>query len=176
MPLALRLQTSDAFLGTRRVECRMHSTRDIAWLAGLLEGEGCFSKRGNCITIQLYMSDRDVVERAGWMMGALSVGRYEGKSPKHKTCYYITVSGPNAAAWMMTLYTLLGARRQARIRELLEVFRRAKMQKPSSLVCPHTDQHRRHRLVCDRCYKKHWVQTKKGGEARYGSAVAITNV
>jgi hypothetical protein len=146
---ALQVQLFDAFLGQR-------SVRDIAWLAGLLEGEGCFSKRGNCITIQLYMADRDVVERAARLLGALSVGVRDYTNSKWKTCYYCTVSGPPAAAWMMTLYGLMGTRRQARIRELLVIFKKAKTQYASTLVCPHVADHRRHRTVCDKCYSHDW--------------------
>jgi hypothetical protein len=39
---------------------------DTAWLAGLVEGEGCFSGGALCVN----MTDRDVVERAAALMGA----------------------------------------------------------------------------------------------------------
>jgi hypothetical protein len=139
--------------------------RDIAWLAGLLEGEGCFSRRGNCITIQVYMTDLDVVERAATMLGAPSVGRrVDPLRPNDLPCYYCTVSGPSAAAWMMTLYCLMGDRRKARIRELLAIFKKARTQHASTLWCPHVADYRRYRTVCDKCYSHDWyVRRKKAG-------------
>lgn len=138
----------------------------IAWLAGLLEGEGCFSRRGNCITIQLYVSDRDVIEKAQAIIGAPSIGSRRPKNEKHKTCYYWTVSGPEAAAWMMTLYSLMGSRRQERIKELLTVFKQAKTQHKSTLVCQHIDAYRKGRTVCDRCYQHDWYERKKAGDVQ----------
>src|SRR5574341_1862045 len=129
------------------------SSRNIAWLAGLLEGEGCFSRRGNCVTIQLYMSDRDIVERSRRFVHAPSISERVSKRPNHKTCYYWTLSGPHAASWMMTIYPLMGERRQARIRELLAIWKGAETQHPSTLVCPHTEEWRQRRTVCDRCYQ-----------------------
>jgi hypothetical protein len=37
--------------------------RDIAWLAGLLEGEACFGSYNGCLSIQLQMIDEDIVLR-----------------------------------------------------------------------------------------------------------------
>ena len=139
------------------------NTRNISWLAGLLEGEGCFSKRGNCVTIQLYMSDLDIVERSQKLVGALSIGSRKGKTENHKTCFYWSLAGPRAAEWMMTLYPLMGQRRQARIKGLLEIFKTAKKQTPSVLVCTHTEGHRKRRTVCDKCYQADWYRQRKEG-------------
>lgn len=101
------------------------TVKEIAWLAGLLEGEGCFSKRKNCVTIQINMTDCDVVRKSANLVGARSVGRREDKRANCKPCFYWTIAGPRAAGWMMTVYPLMGKRRQARIRELLGVFKKA---------------------------------------------------
>lgn len=88
------------------------SLGDIKWLAGLLEGEGCFLNQGS-ITVHLNMSDPDIVERAGRIMHGTP------SPPVFRTVgmpqYSVRIFGARAAGWMMTLYPLMGARRQAQI-------------------------------------------------------------
>ena len=51
---------------------------DLAWIAGLLDGEGCFtkkSKRGRTIMICCQMTDMDVLEKLKEKMGC---GRIHG--------------------------------------------------------------------------------------------------
>lgn len=95
---------------------------DLHWLAGLIEGEGCYRRYGKAaLQITIGMTDRDVVERAARLMGG-HVVRCE-KRPPRKAIYRVAITGPAAAAWMMTLYSLMGQRRRARIREALTVWR-----------------------------------------------------
>lgn len=110
----------------------MPTTKEIAWLAGLLEGEGCFVKHpcGNSIRIHLGMTDRDVVERAAKIWGKSVRGPYQPNGPLskqgrlYKPMYTTAAGGWVAAAWMMMLYGFMGERRKARIREMLTVWRR----------------------------------------------------
>ena len=103
----------------------MTSPSEIQWLAGLLEGEGCFhGYRGKYANpkVQLVMTDSDVVERAAKIMDVSSTKQ------KHitlggKNIYRANVYGPHAVGWMMTLYPLMGQRRKAKIRECLEKWR-----------------------------------------------------
>lgn len=102
---------------------------DLYWLAGLLEGEGCFSICGNkkgykgVPALVLGMTDLDIVERAGRLLGkapyrptqVFSAGR------RVRDSHRIHIYGKAAVSWMRRLYPLLGHRRQARIRELLEL-------------------------------------------------------
>lgn len=100
---------------------------DLAWLAGILEGEGSFQwmKRqpGRCAPyIQLRMSDKDVVERAAILMNTLKVRSYQrqqaGKTI-YKRMYVAVVTGFKAALLMEILLPQMGVRRAAKIRELL---------------------------------------------------------
>lgn len=91
-------------------------SRSIAWLAGILEGEGSFA-RGSYARIDLAMTDLDVVRRAADIMGVDRV--YEEPIPGQKTRYRFGVYGRPAAAWMMTLWPLMGGRRRERIAEQL---------------------------------------------------------
>lgn len=98
--------------------------RDILWLAGLLEGEGCFNLNGSkegSARIHLCMTDRDVVERAAVLLGT-DVKMYK-HALNRKQPFQCSIYGAKAAAWMMTLYTLMGSRRKARIREVLAVWK-----------------------------------------------------
>lgn len=43
--------------------------REVAWAAGIFEGEGCFSGNGKNIMISLAMCDKDVVDRFAAVVG-----------------------------------------------------------------------------------------------------------
>jgi hypothetical protein len=92
----------------------------IAWLAGLLEGEGCFSlanKGGHSINIQLSTTDRDTVERAASIM---RTRLHQGRTlPSGKTVWRCYVAGAAAAALMRRLLPFMGSRRTSRIQWLL---------------------------------------------------------
>lgn len=99
------------------------SSSMLDWLAGLLEGEGCF-----CLTqgskkpvIKLSMTDRDVVEKAARWMGGCSVRSYRRPSwkPSRKTMHCTERHGPQAIALMKALLPRMGERRSAKIEELL---------------------------------------------------------
>lgn len=102
--------------------------KEIAWIAGLLEGEGCFlSPKGRYCSpiIQLIMTDKDVMIKAAKILGTKKVIKCKqdtrGKNPKQ--LYRTNVYGSRAIQWMMTLYTLLGERRQMKVREIIEAFK-----------------------------------------------------
>lgn len=99
----------------------MTKTRDIYWLAGLLEGEGCFSSTKGYPSIMVKMVDRDVVERAHKILRPVEF-RIDGNEVKgygpyddvRQRQYVAKIVGRRAVGWMMTLYPLMGRRRQAR--------------------------------------------------------------
>lgn len=98
------------------------AVKDVAWLAGLLEGEGCFG--GKDMRIRMNMTDRDVVVRAATLLGVDARGPYQVVEPtkrggSHKPVWRMAVYGPRAAGWMMTLYLFMGARRRQEIEEAL---------------------------------------------------------
>ena len=98
---------------------------EIAWLAGLLEGEGCFAFYKSP-WILLQMCDGDVVRRAALIMdapwaGPIDMNRWRsiGTTPR-KPLYRCRITGDQAAWWMHQVYWFMGERRQAKIREALE--------------------------------------------------------
>ncbi len=93
---------------------------DIYWLAGLLDGEGCFlSGHADQPRIALCMTDEDAVQRAAELLRPRSMSLKNEHRPNRKVQYRIDLAGRKAAGWMMTLYPILSLRRQAKIRDVL---------------------------------------------------------
>jgi len=95
---------------------------DNAWLAGLLEGEGCFYKAPNTngnkyLVVQIAMVDKDIIERAAKLMGNPAI--CSRQLPSGKTCYQIRITGAKARELMQGLYFLLGQRRRAKIDSII---------------------------------------------------------
>jgi len=113
---------------------------DFAWLAGLLEGEGCFSLQSyrkhpaekiggyQVPSIELKMTDRDVVQRAGKLLGGKQ-GRVRSQLRKEhgkdrKPIFIWRVNGHRAVYLMSLLLPFMGKRRSSRIRELITLHKR----------------------------------------------------
>lgn len=98
---------------------------ELYWIAGIFEGEGCLSvgnsKRGvGSINAAVGMTDKDIVDRFENLCPGL---RYERRQDSNwKTLYIWQVNGKNAYEFIKMIYPLLGKRRQARARELFEIF------------------------------------------------------
>ncbi|MDG4792717.1 hypothetical protein [Micromonospora sp. WMMD1082] len=91
---------------------------DVIWLAGLLEGEGAFDlQRGTYPRVRVAMVDRDVIGRAATLFG-VSV-RLALKGRPHKAMWHAEVQGPKAEAIMRAVLPHMGARRSAKIAEVL---------------------------------------------------------
>lgn len=130
---------------------------DIHWLAGLLEGEGSFgfyeSRGAGFLALQLGMADLDVMQRAKKLMGVTSlIHRRKANSKSTVTHYCFSLRGHRAAGWMMTLYSLLGQRRQKRIRESLAQWKTRKSCSRLVNLCGHPDRKPAARRMCKSCY------------------------
>lgn len=97
---------------------------ELAWLAGLLEGEGSFMMSRNTVNHKVYlypkvvvtMTDKDVIQRAALLFGT---GVYTVKVKTGKTQYRAQVTGTRAAEFMKQLLPFMGERRSAKINEIL---------------------------------------------------------
>jgi len=94
----------------------------VAWVAGLLEGEGCFSWGKDGPRIQLTMTDRDVVERFWNHIGGAGSMRPWKRPAPQKTQYRFHLCGRNAVALMRVILPHMGERRSAKIRLLLQQY------------------------------------------------------
>jgi hypothetical protein len=90
---------------------------DLAWLAGLLEGEGHFTDR-DAPRIDLRMVDGDIVRRAAYLMGS-KVGRVRpatsGRQPTYRCAPRVGIS----LEVMRMILPYMGRRRSKRIRAIL---------------------------------------------------------
>lgn len=97
---------------------------DLAWLAGLLEGEGCFflqrsSKDRDRVCIAVESTDEDVVARAAALMGIESFHSVL-RPERTKRIFRARLGEPKSISLMRELRPYMGARRRQKIDELLE--------------------------------------------------------
>jgi hypothetical protein len=106
----------------------LNSSQDSAWLAGLLEGEGCFrvkhhnETRRSKLEVSLGMGDKDVVEHAYEIVGQTSVSIREKPDYRKETfklMYVVGWHGMTAENIMRRVYPYMGARRKTKIDECL---------------------------------------------------------
>lgn len=98
-------------------------TRDVCWLAGIVEGEGYIGiATSKSPVLQIYMTDRDVLDRVAVLMGGRVSGPY-ARLDKRQSIFKVALYGNRAASWLMTLYPQLGVRRRQAVRETLAVWR-----------------------------------------------------
>lgn len=102
----------------------MVGKNNIAWLAGLLEGEGSFictprkGKRGYRICVCLTMNDEDVVRRA---CQVAKVGYVTYVKSRNRWYWSIQAAGP-AVNLMKLLLPFMGNRRSEKILTILKVW------------------------------------------------------
>jgi hypothetical protein len=98
---------------------------DLAWLAGLLEGEGSFMKgppsSPGIPRISLQMTDEDVVAHVAVLLG-LRYSKSEPRNDAWKPTFQVCLKGRRAAHLMCSLYSYMGQRRRVQIEEALSTF------------------------------------------------------
>lgn len=144
--------------GKENVKRIERSSSQIIWLAGLIEGEGCFSLSGTSPVITVGMTDRDIVARVAGLFHRKLYGPYGPYKKGNKPVWYVHVNGADAVSWMFMLYSWLGVRRCKRIREIVRVWRRGlgKSWKRGSrpmAVC-HPKKPHYALTLCSACYKR----------------------
>ncbi len=96
---------------------------EIAWAAGLLEGEGCFHSTGGRPRVSVNMTDEDVLVR---LKGVLGCGRLSGPrevNPGYKPVWRYDLSRMDQVyAVTAALYSQLGERRKAQARDLIKLY------------------------------------------------------
>lgn len=98
---------------------------ELAWVAGLLEGEGSFMTGRNHVNGKLYlyprivvsMTDEDVIDKAAKIFGT-STYKIPNKT-KNKQQWRAQVNGSRAALLMSDLLPYMGTRRSEKILSIL---------------------------------------------------------
>lgn len=92
----------------------MISAQDIAWAAGVYEGEGSVqipSKRQRTVNVQVTQKDPWLCYRLQELFG--------GRVRENRNYKVWVISGPKARGFLMTIFLFLSPRRKERIKEAL---------------------------------------------------------
>lgn len=114
----------------------MKDTRELAWAAGLFEGEGCFHITGKSAQANLHMTDEDTVRR---FAAAIGIGNVHDRPTRHdrKPSWVWRVGGlVKVQAVVAMLWFGLGARRRQRAKEILAIARHVRIMPADRTHCP----------------------------------------
>lgn len=122
---------------------------DIHWLAGFLDGEGCFYFNRNACRVQVVHKDKWPLLRMQEIVGG-TIRRVKN-SLNGRMYYALFIVGKRAAGVMMTVYSLMSPRRQEKIAANL-----AKWRVVQNRGACNTKTHciRGHEFTPENCYKK----------------------
>ena len=121
------------------------SATDIAWAAGLFEGEGCWNAYGHeggtvRMQVRLGMTDRDVVERFAAIVGVGNVSvhdtpahRAKGWKPLYTWCVY---EAEKVREVIALLLPYMGERRRAKAEEVLRLGADIRSHNSKKTHCP----------------------------------------
>jgi hypothetical protein len=140
---------------------------EVAWLAGLLEGEGTFaaSEKGpnSYPVVSVQMCDISVVRRAAAVLGAASLREHRPQNERWSIVYAATISGARAADWMHRLRPFMGIRRAAAIDNALANYGPIRLTTPpTTCVVPGCTKPHRSRGLCHKHYML-WSRDMKNG-------------
>jgi hypothetical protein len=114
--------TLGPWLGERRrervgIEAALRE-RGVAWLGGIVEGDGAW--RNNCgrLSLKISMTDRDVVESAARILGR-PVRKTPGANARCKPVFTVSAYGPTALDASSALLPYMGERNTLRIERIV---------------------------------------------------------
>src|SRR5665647_382263 len=96
---------------------------EVAWVAGLLEGEGCFSlKRSGASYINCAMTDEDVIRKLYGLIGYGTIIKSRLLPNRKQVWVWRMGAREEVEEICRLLLPLMGTRRAARIQDLLDDF------------------------------------------------------
>ena len=95
---------------------------ELAWLAGLLEGEGHFGYMSYTPRVDLWASDHDTIAKAAAICGK-KVRTRKPQRQLWKAQYGFTACGRDAIGIMLTVFVLMGHRRRNAITTAVQRWR-----------------------------------------------------
>jgi len=99
---------------------------NLSWMAGLLEGEGCFSYDAPALQVRCQMTDEDVVRKLHLLAGFGNVNEVSPpvKYPNHKTSWeWKSRSSADVHAFELAILPYMGERRTQKILDCHEARR-----------------------------------------------------
>ena len=101
---------------------------EVAWVAGILEGEGCFDYqqplRKRCPQVRVEMVDKDIVMRVQGITGG-TICLFKGKQPNHNDSWCLGIRRKELVIPLLNkILPYMSMRRTAKIKELLSYFER----------------------------------------------------
>lgn len=141
---------------------KLWSQIDIGYIAGLLEGEGCFLLRPErCPRIVIGMTDEDTITNLPIRLGIGSVSGPYDKGENRKLVWEWHVNSyTEAARLLLAIYPLMSARRKIQIFPLVENLKQRSM----PLICDGCDTVMR---FSDRSYRNKRYCSKKCNAKAY---------
>lgn len=158
---------------------------DIAWLAGIIEGEGSFTIRPGGVQLKVAMTDRDVVERMHAVAGVGFVnGPYISKRGNRKPLWRWDVHrSPDVARILLAIAPLMGERRRGQIEAAAD---KLAVTKPKNGPIPHgtnagwVREHKAGLVHCETCvearradHRRQYLARKNAAANRDGSAKGV---
>lgn len=137
---------------------------DLYWLAGLLEGEGCFCYYASP-GITLGMTDKDVVEHVADLFCRHVRGPYKYGNQR-KDVYYTEIWAADAIALMKELLPFMGSRRSKKIDEIVAKWNKAPYSDlpqrwaPNQPAACHPNRKNYARGECVNCYQRNRYKRK----------------
>lgn len=116
----------------------MAPRRELAWAAGFLEAEGCFSgANGQPLQIQVPQVQRWPLEKLVSILGGqLSYSVQSPKRRRQQSIWRWYVAGPRAAGIMMMLWVFLSPKRKREIVGALDIWKQKQFRiSKSSIHC-----------------------------------------
>jgi len=106
------------------------SREGLAWVAGIIEGEGCFSVRPRkafpnqtILSLEVKMTDGDIIHRLKEVTGlGTAYGPYTRPGHRKPIYRWKVSSAADIYALAVAIYPWMGTRRSGKIREVIEAF------------------------------------------------------
>lgn len=93
---------------------------DVAWLAGIYEGEGsCAITSGRAIRVEIVMTDQDVMSRIHSLTGCGSLRSVAQRAENYKSAWRWSVGSGEAVDFLQAILPWLGERRSQRAQEAI---------------------------------------------------------
>jgi len=148
------------------------SDLDIGYIAGLLEGEGCFSLRlQGSPRVVIGMTDEDTILKIPALLGIGYVSGPYCKGQGRKDVWEWHVGGYKAVArLLLAVYPLMSKRRQQKIYEVVDILK----QRSSPINCEgcngiirFQDRLKKNKRYCSRpCNMRHYMKEKRAREIK----------